>query len=206
MKTQMRLQPKEKAPSRPAPIPSGKTNATPLFQFVDNRPATVLQRKLQELLSHRTPVMLKMPVQRMEAPAEEEAVGHEEEAPESMAAEHEEAAPMRTDATEPVQMMPKHVQNLEGTSKRKCKCTGLRSKTWMGHWGKHTGQNLRVKCRAARCPRWAQVGAHVSRIGHDGRVGYIVPFCQKHNKRPRTQILRLKKESPLAPSSMGTCN
>lgn len=57
------------------------------------------------------------------------------------------------------------------------------------------------KCRAHGCRRFAQVGAHVEVDGEGShtRNRYIVPFCQKHNKRNTTVhgALRVKPGTKL---------
>ena len=93
--------------------------------------------------------------------------------------------------------------NVVGTSHLKCQCT-YGHKTWLGHWERATGL-LRNKCRAKGCARRAQVGAHVKVVGWDGRTTWIVPFCQRHNKRPSTQRIPLKWGTTLAAAAARDC-
>jgi len=92
--------------------------------------------------------------------------------------------------------------NVVGTSHFKCQCTAG-SKTWIAHWERATG-NIRDKCRARGCRKFAQVGAHVKVFGWDQRTTWIIPFCQHHNKRPSTQWIQLKP-SILAAAASSDC-
>ncbi|HEY1028044.1 MAG TPA: hypothetical protein VGE28_10530 [Pseudomonas sp.] len=100
--------------------------------------------------------------------------------------------------------MPTFVYNLDGTSNRKCQCTDL-PRTWLGHWARGTGETLPVTCVAHRCGNAATVGAHV-RDEEDQRIVWIVPFCQKHNKRPSSTPIQLKPGISMCGGSMtGDC-
>jgi hypothetical protein len=93
------------------------------------------------------------------------------------------------------------VYNADGTAGRKCQCTYLGSKTWLGHWAQHSGYGLPGGCQAKRCKNGVEVGAHV-KTEDDMRTIWIIPFCQKHNKRPSSQPIELKGEVPLVGGSM----
>jgi hypothetical protein len=83
------------------------------------------------------------------------------------------------------------VYNVDGTSSRKCTCkTG--SKTWLAHWERGTNLALPDKCCARYCSTSVEVGAHVKLEGGDGRIIWIIPFCQYHNKRPSSEAITLK--------------
>jgi hypothetical protein len=83
------------------------------------------------------------------------------------------------------------VYNVDGTSGRKCVCK-VGTKTWLGHWERGTGLAVPDKCSAKGCGKVVEVGAHVKISGDDQRTTWIVPFCQKHNKRPSSQPIALK--------------
>ena len=86
---------------------------------------------------------------------------------------------------------PSYVNNVDGTSKRKCKCR-VGKKTWLKHWRRGTGLTLPTKCCAKFCGHPVQVGAHVKLFGDDQRIIWIVPFCQYHNKRASNHYIALK--------------
>ncbi len=97
--------------------------------------------------------------------------------------------------------MPPHiVYNIDGTSSRKCQCTGL-PRTWLGHWERGTGLVLPLKCVAKYCRNYVEVGAHV-RDDDDRRIVWIVPFCQYHNKRPSSEPIELKDAVTMCGGSM----
>lgn len=96
--------------------------------------------------------------------------------------------------------MPHAVYNIAGTSSRKCKCSTLPN-TWLAHWERGTGLALPLKCVAFGCSRLVQVGAHVC-DADDLRIVWIVPFCQKHNKRPIDERIYLKDGVTLCGGSM----
>jgi hypothetical protein len=92
--------------------------------------------------------------------------------------------------------MPKHnrpsyVNNVVGTSKRKCKCR-VGHKTWLSHWERGTGLARPMKCCAKYCRHYVEVGAHVRLFGEDQRIIWIIPFCQYHNKRRHNHSIELK--------------
>lgn len=98
--------------------------------------------------------------------------------------------------------MPAYVNNVVGTSKRKCKCT-IGSKNWLSHWSRGTGLPLPAKCLARYCSHVVQVGAHVRHFGSDQRIIWIIPFCQYHNKRPSNTYIRLKPGAVLCGAAPG---
>ena len=87
--------------------------------------------------------------------------------------------------------MPDFVNNVDGTSKRKCQCL-YGSKDWISHWERGTGLVRPLKCCAKWCSDYAVVGAHVKHVGSDQRIVWIIPFCQYHNKRPSNMDIELK--------------
>ncbi len=87
--------------------------------------------------------------------------------------------------------MGDYVQNLDGTAGRKCVCT-TPPNTWLAHWSRGSGLTLPAKCCAYGCAKPVEVGAHVKHVGSDGRVPWIVPFCQHHNKRNSSVQIQLK--------------
>ena len=93
------------------------------------------------------------------------------------------------------------VYNLIGTSGRKCRCR-TRPNTWLAHWERGTGLPLPEKCCAKYCRRYVEVGAHVRHHGSDGRIPWIVPFCQHHNKRPPSHAIELKNGVTLCGAAM----
>jgi hypothetical protein len=96
------------------------------------------------------------------------------------------------------------VYNVDGTSSRKCVCkTG--SKTWLAHWERGTGLTLPDKCCARNCSGGVEVGAHVRLEGGDGRIVWIVPFCQFHNKRPSSTPIELKWAVMLCGAAKSDC-
>lgn len=95
------------------------------------------------------------------------------------------------------------VYNLDGTSRRKCRCTD-KPNTWLAHWERGTGEDLPEKCCAKYCGNYVEVGAHVRHDGSDGRIPWIVPFCQWHNKRPSSEAIELKYGVILCGASMTT--
>jgi len=100
--------------------------------------------------------------------------------------------------------MADYVRNLTGTAGRKCVCT-TGAKTWLGHWERGSGLYLPTKCCAHYCGNVVQVGAHVSLQGSDGRVPWIVPFCQYHNKRNSSVWIRLKGGVTLVGAAAHDC-
>ncbi len=100
--------------------------------------------------------------------------------------------------------MPSHVKNMTGTSRRKCRCS-VGPKSWLGHWQRGSGLARPFKCAARGCRRRVQVGAHVRLIGSDGRVPWIVPFCQFHNKRHRSMRIALKPGVTLVGAAARDC-
>jgi hypothetical protein len=100
--------------------------------------------------------------------------------------------------------MPTFVYNMDGTARRKCICkTG--SKTWLEHWARGTGESLPDKCAAKYCGREVEVGAHVRAEDEDGRIPWIVPFCQYHNKRPSSEPIELKPGVTLCGAAKVDC-
>ena len=87
--------------------------------------------------------------------------------------------------------MPSYVNNVVGTSKRKCVCL-LGNKDWLSHWERGTGLVRPAKCCAKGCGHVVQVGAHVRLFQSDQRIIWIVPFCQYHNKRRSNHYIELK--------------
>lgn len=105
----------------------------------------------------------------------------------------------------PIYQRVRHVSNLVGTSKRKCKCSGHKKKTWLQHYENKAGV-VPGKCVAKGCRKYAQVGAHVTLL--DRNVGsrvFIVPFCQYHNKRHHNTRIPLKKKTLLADGAKSSC-
>ena len=100
---------------------------------------------------------------------------------------------------------PRFVYNIDGTSRRKCRCR-LGAKTWLPHWGRKTRLALPLKCCAKFCRRRTEVGAHVRLEGGDGRVPLIVPFCKYHNKRASSFPIEIKLETVLCQASMNECD
>lgn len=101
---------------------------------------------------------------------------------------------------------PRFVYNIDGTSRRKCKCRRkLGSKTWLGHWCGKTSLQTPLKCCAKFCRRNTEVGAHVRLEGGDRRVPLIIPFCKYHNKRASSQPIEIKPDSQLCKASMAEC-
>lgn len=66
---------------------------------------------------------------------------------------------------------PQFVYNIDGTSRRKCKCR-VGSKTWLGHWCRKTRLLRPDKCCAKFCRNKTEVGAHVRLEGGDGRIPF----------------------------------
>lgn len=96
------------------------------------------------------------------------------------------------------------VMNVDGTAGYKCECsTG--AKTWLAHWERAHGGPLPDTCRASKCRNPVQVGAHVTVIDGDKRIMWIVPFCQKHNKRPSHVIIELKDQTALYSAARSYC-
>lgn len=97
------------------------------------------------------------------------------------------------------------VSNVVGTSGRKCSCL-TRPNTWLSHWERGTGLALPEKCCAKSCANYVEVGAHVRLHGSDARTVWIVPFCQKHNKRPVTKAIELKWGVVLCGAAKSDCD
>ena|SRR5688572_25541752 len=100
--------------------------------------------------------------------------------------------------------MPDYVNNVDGTSTRKCQCS-FGSKTWLGHWERGTGFTLPEKCCAKYCANYVEVGAHVQHYGSDQRIIWIIPFCQYHNKRPSNSYIELKPGVTLCAAAKIDC-
>lgn len=96
------------------------------------------------------------------------------------------------------------VYNLVGTSRRKCQCS-YGQLGWIHHWTRMTGQPRPEKCCVKRCRNPAQVGAHVRVEGSDGRRPWILPTCQKHNKRPSSQPMEVKHDYIPCGATMSDC-
>lgn len=96
------------------------------------------------------------------------------------------------------------VRNLVGTSRLKAKRSSSRANSWKAHH-QHFSAKAWFKCCASGCGKVATVGAHVERVnlatGTHNR--YIVPFCQKHNKRPAGTQITLKAGSDLVSVGKG---
>jgi hypothetical protein len=73
------------------------------------------------------------------------------------------------------------VKNLNGTSQNKCKCG-----SWLQHWVKFSKRSLPQFCIQATCGEKPEVGAHVQKDDKNDRSWYIIPICQKHNKKEET--------------------
>lgn len=101
--------------------------------------------------------------------------------------------------------MPTFVYNMVGTSRRKCVCT-TRPRTWLAHWERGTGLELPEKCCAKYCRNYVEVGAHVRIEGEDGRIPWIIPFCQHHNKRPSHEAIELKAGVTLCGAAKVDCS
>ena len=89
------------------------------------------------------------------------------------------------------------VKNLEGTSKRKCKCG-----SWIEHWRKFTGLNW-SRCAVMNCGKKAEVGAHV--IGMDERMKkqwWIAPFCKTHNFYKMKEMVYLDSRTVMASANV----
>ncbi len=96
------------------------------------------------------------------------------------------------------------VYNAVGTSSYKCKCsTG--NKSWLAHYVNLAIHALPAKCIAKYCRNSVQVGAHVKEVGGDGRILWIVPFCQYHNKRPSTTNITLKPNNDIVRAAVSFC-
>ena len=95
------------------------------------------------------------------------------------------------------------VYNMTNTSGRRCSCT-TGDKTWLRHWELATGQIRPATCIAKYCRRPAVHGAHVKDNSHQV-TPWIVPFCARHNKRPRTQLIQLKPGSQMAAAARSDC-
>lgn len=94
--------------------------------------------------------------------------------------------------------------NMDGTSHRKCTCPSGNG-TWLGHWQLATGLMLPASCIVKGCGSAVEVGAHVKDNDHQ-ITPWIAPFCQKHNKRPSSQLLQLKPNSVLAAAAGIDCD
>lgn len=103
--------------------------------------------------------------------------------------------------------LPRFVYNIDGTSRRKCKCKVKKGpKTWLGHWCRKTSLVIPVKCSAKFCRRYTEVGAHVRLEGGDRRIPLIIPFCKFHNKRRSSQPIEIKLDAVLCKASMAECD
>lgn len=90
------------------------------------------------------------------------------------------------------------VQNLKGTSNKKCKC-----KSWLNHWHIYSS-GVATICKAAGCSRTDIVGAHVKKCGGSDYSEYIIPFCKLHNKQEG--CVEINKFVSLVPANMNaTC-
>lgn len=81
--------------------------------------------------------------------------------------------------------MPFTVKNLIGTCDDRCPggCAN-----WLEHWkrnseGHRSGLMDKGVCAVVDCFERAVCGGHVQRIGFDDTSAYIIPLCDKCNKR-----------------------
>lgn len=72
--------------------------------------------------------------------------------------------------------MTTKVKNLNGTSDRECSCD-----SWTAHWENWTGKTA-TTCANTACDEFAEVGAHVKKVGADDDATYIVPLCKACNQ------------------------
>jgi hypothetical protein len=68
------------------------------------------------------------------------------------------------------------VNNINGTSDRACRCG-----SWLDHWIKFSGQNLRKYCSVSVCFQTPEVGAHIQKDSFSDKSWYIIPLCKTHN-------------------------
>jgi hypothetical protein len=89
------------------------------------------------------------------------------------------------------------VENIPGTSSKKCLCCS----SWLRHYERHAG--MTVLCQARGCYRSAEVGAHVRNAhGNARKTHHIVAFCKGHNNSTdRIDI----GEAELAPAQPCNC-
>lgn len=92
------------------------------------------------------------------------------------------------------------VKNINGTTDNICHCP-----SWLEHWKKFGGNTVPSRCPVVGCLESPSVGAHVQK--HGGLLDqdwYIIPLCQKHNKREKEYIIN--DTTPLIPAKVkDTC-
>lgn len=70
------------------------------------------------------------------------------------------------------------VRNVNGTEDNSCKCG-----SWLEHWKKFGGGRLPDYCSEISCVGKPTIGAHVQKDSPADKNWYIVPLCEKHNKK-----------------------
>lgn len=70
------------------------------------------------------------------------------------------------------------VKNIGGTSDNTCTCG-----SWLEHWKRNGGGTIPKWCQEKSCIKPPTVGAHVQKDSETDRSWYIVPLCDRHNKK-----------------------
>lgn len=74
------------------------------------------------------------------------------------------------------------VKNLIGTSKEKYATPPKGYSSWLDYWEKKS-EKVSMFCECKECFELAKVGAHVIEDNSECRKWYIVPLCNKCNKK-----------------------
>lgn len=84
--------------------------------------------------------------------------------------------------------MSTQVKNLNGTSDNKVPNS---YSSWLDFWEKKTGKKA-GEC--GHCTSKAEVGAHVQKADGNDKSWYIVPLCQKCNKKVSSEEFTVYEE------------
>ena len=89
-------------------------------------------------------------------------------------------------------------KNQNGTENLKCRCG-----TWKQHWINYTNGTWPTRCSASDCYNEPTLGGHVHMV-NDRKV-YIVPLCDKCNKRTDEFMLNMTIANPVSSNIAETC-